>query len=225
MTPGTTNDNIKTVEAIYDAFGRGDVGFILDQLTDDIDWSSGSESSIAPWYGVRHGKAETAEFFKQLGEAVSVTEFTPLAFASNDTDVMTVIRFAMTSTQTGRSGVMNLHHWWRFREAKIYHYRGTEDTAQTAQLLSTESEAQRGRKDGQEWTKTLATQAELEFIHTLNDQLGNWPPVQRTTTEGSTIPTFIGQRTHTTLTSVTLDATNDYWMAFICAVAGINLPN
>ena len=40
----------------------------------------------------------SAEFFKELGGAVSVTEFTPLSFASNDTDVMAVIHFAMTST-------------------------------------------------------------------------------------------------------------------------------
>ena len=58
------NDNIRTVEAIYDAFGRGDVGFIVDQLTDDVDWASAAESSAAPWYGVRHGKAEVPEFFK-----------------------------------------------------------------------------------------------------------------------------------------------------------------
>jgi uncharacterized protein len=219
MTPGSTNDNIKTVEAIYDAFGRGDVGFIIDQLTDDIDWASGSESSIAPWYGVRH-MAEIPDFFRELGGAITVTEFTPLAYTSNDTDVMAVIRFGMTSTQTGKSGVMDLHHWWRFRDGKVYYYRGTEDTALTTQLLSDESEAQRGRKDGQEWAKTVATQEELEFIHTLNDKLGKWEPVQRTTAEGSTIPAFVG-RGHT----VTIDAANDYWMAFITAAAGINLPN
>ena len=29
-----------------------------------------------------------------------------------------------------------LHHWWRFRDGKVYYYRGTEDTALTARLLS-----------------------------------------------------------------------------------------
>ena len=130
------NDNIRTVEAIYDAFGRGDVGFIVDQLTDDVDWASAAESSAAPWYGVKHGKAEVPEFFKELGGAVSITEFTPLSIAANDTDVMAIIHFAMTSTRTGKSGEMDLHHWWRFRDGKVYYYRGTEDTALTARLLS-----------------------------------------------------------------------------------------
>lgn len=130
------DDNLATVKGIYDSFGSGDVQAILDQLTDDVDWASAAESTSAPWYGVKHGKAEVPDFFKELGSAVSVTEFTPLSIASNDTDVMAVIHFAMTSTRTGNSGVMDVHHWWRFRDGKVYYYRGTEDTALTAQLLS-----------------------------------------------------------------------------------------
>jgi ketosteroid isomerase-like protein len=130
------NDNIKTVEAIYDAFGRADVGFIVDQLTDDVDWSSVSELPIAPWHGARHGTAEVQTFFQQLAETITVTEFTPLSFASNDTDVMTIVRFSSTSIRTGKSGTMELHHWWRFRDGKVYSYRGTEDTALAAQLLT-----------------------------------------------------------------------------------------
>ncbi|MFD3400464.1 nuclear transport factor 2 family protein [Kribbella sp. NPDC058693] len=136
MAQTSASDNIKTVESVYDAFGRGDVGFILEQLTDDVDWASVSEAAPAPWHGVKHGKSEVPDFFKELAEALTVTEFTPLAIASNDTDVMAIIRFGATSTRTGKSAVMELHHWWRFRNGKIYHYRGTEDTAQTAQLLS-----------------------------------------------------------------------------------------
>ena len=30
---------------------------------------------------------------------------------------------------------MDIHHWWRFRDGKICFYRGTEDTAQTQNLL------------------------------------------------------------------------------------------
>ena len=48
---------------------------------------------------------------------------------------MTVIRFGFTVKDTGKSGVMDLHHWWRFRDGKVVPYRGTEDTAMTAGLL------------------------------------------------------------------------------------------
>jgi len=109
---------------------------ILDVLTDDIDWAAETTSSAAPWYGVHKGKAEVPKFFEALGGAVEVTEFAPLSFASNDTDVMVVIRFGMKVIATGKSGAMEIHHWWRFRDGKVYLYRGTEDTALTEQLLT-----------------------------------------------------------------------------------------
>ena len=31
---------------------------------------------------------------------------------------------------------MDLHHWFQFRDGKVARYRGTEDTALTAELLS-----------------------------------------------------------------------------------------
>jgi len=130
-----TDPKIATVQSVYEAFGRGDIGFILDQLTDDVDWASCPESDIAPWHGIHKGKAEVPNFFKALGENLEITEFTPLSFAANETDVMVVTRWGATAPATGRTVAMDIHHWWRFRDGKIYLYRGTEDTAQTQNLL------------------------------------------------------------------------------------------
>ena len=49
---------------------------------------------------------------------------------------MVIINFEMKVRATGRHGAMTLHHWWRLRDGKIFHYRGTEDTALTAELLA-----------------------------------------------------------------------------------------
>jgi ketosteroid isomerase-like protein len=57
-------------------------------------------------------------------------EFTPLSYAANDSDVLTVVRMRARVRATGRPVAMDLHHWFAFRGAKIVHYRGTEDTAQ-----------------------------------------------------------------------------------------------
>ena len=127
--------NVQVVHQIYEAFGTGDVATIMDLLTDDVDWAAEAGRDGAPWYG-RRTKAEVPAFFQAIGETLDVTEFAPLSFAANDTDVMVVIRFAFTAKATGRSGVMNLHHWWRFRDGKVYSYRGSEDTALTAELLA-----------------------------------------------------------------------------------------
>ena len=131
------NDNVETVQKIYDAFSRADVDAILGVLTEDVDWASEASSQLAPWYGARRGRAEVAQFFADLAGAIDVTEFTVLAIGANKTDVMAVIRFGITSKETGNSGAMDLHHWWRFRDGKVCLYRGTEDTALTGELLGT----------------------------------------------------------------------------------------
>ena len=131
------SDNIKTIKAVYEAFGRGDVGFIVDQVTPDVDWASETTSDGAPWYGVRHGTAGVGEFFEAFGKACEVEDFTPLAFAATDDgDVLTVVRFAVRSRETGKVAKMDLHHWFRFTDGKISYYRGTEDTASTAAILA-----------------------------------------------------------------------------------------
>ena len=129
------DENTKTVQGIYEAFGRGDVEAILDKLTDDVDWAV-EPAGAAPWNGLRRGKSEVANFFEAIGENYEVTEFTPLAFASNETDVMAVIRHGIKIRATGKSGTMDLHHWFRFRGDKVYFVRGTEDTALVASLVS-----------------------------------------------------------------------------------------
>ena len=130
-----TDPKIAALRCVYEAFGRGDLGFILDQLTDDVDWASCPDSDVAPWHGIHQSKAEVPHFFKALGENLEITEFTPLSFAANDTDVMVVTRWSATAPATGKTVTMDIHHWWRFRDGKIYLYRGTEDTAQTQDML------------------------------------------------------------------------------------------
>ena len=126
---------IKTVEQIYEAFGRGDVAAILDAVTDDVDWAAETTSVAAPWYGVRHGKDAVAAFFTAFGSAMEIEEFTPASLAANDTDVLAVVRCRARSRRTGKTTAMDLHHYFRFRDGKIAYYRGTEDTPQTEAAL------------------------------------------------------------------------------------------
>ena len=127
--------NIKTIAQVYEAFGRGDVAAILDAVADDVDWAAEAGSTAAPWYGVRHGKDAVAQFFTDFGSTMEVEECTPVSFAANDTDVLTVVRCRTRSRRTGKSSAMDLHHFFRFSGGKIAYYRGTEDTAQPEAAL------------------------------------------------------------------------------------------
>jgi uncharacterized protein len=132
----SANDNVKAIQSVYEAFGRGDVAAILDAVTDDVDWASeAANPKGAPWYGVRHGREAVAAFFEAFGSTMEVEEFTPELFAATDTDVLTVVRFRARSRATGRTVAMDLHHRFTFRDGKIAYYRGTEDTEQTVAAL------------------------------------------------------------------------------------------
>ena len=80
----SAGQNLQTARQLYQAFGSGDVQAILDRVTDDVDWSTDASIVSAPWYGPRHGKDGVASFFEAIGKTGPVTEFTPLAYASND---------------------------------------------------------------------------------------------------------------------------------------------
>lgn len=128
-------DNTKTIEAMYAAFGRGDVEAILASLTDDVDWATDTESSAAPWYGVRHGKDAVVDFFQQFGSSMEVEEFTPTTYAANEDSVHTIVRCRAKSRVTGKVADMSLHHYFRFRDGAVCFYRGTEDTFQVEAAL------------------------------------------------------------------------------------------
>ena len=133
----SAEQNIETVKAMYEAFGRGDVDAILERCTDDVDWAAEAAIEVAPWHGVKRGKAEVPSFFAGIAQTGPVTEFSPLSFTSNDDgDVMVFIRYAFTVTATGKDVAMNLHHYWRFREGKVAYVRSAEDTALIAAALS-----------------------------------------------------------------------------------------
>ena len=131
----SAEDNIKTIETIYEAFGRGDVGVILERLTDDVDWATDTASTAAPWYGVCRGRDAVAGFFQKFGSNMTVQQFDVVSIAANDTDVHTIVELKATRIANGRSAEMNLHHWFKMQDGKIAYYRGTEDTAQTEAAL------------------------------------------------------------------------------------------
>jgi ketosteroid isomerase-like protein len=131
----SADDNVKTVQSVYDAFGRADLPAILDALTDDVDWASSVESSEVPWWGERHGKEAVTNFFVQLASATDVDEFTPLEIIGDGDTVMAVVRYRVTSKATGRSATMLLQHYWKLRDGRIAYYRGAEDSLLTLRTI------------------------------------------------------------------------------------------
>lgn len=129
-------DNLATVMAIYEAFGTGDVGTILEAVADEVDWAVDAEP-VGPWYGQRTGKAGVASFFADIAGATDVQDFAVEGMGASDNEVFAFLRFAVRMKATGREAAFHLHHYFRFgADGKIEYYRGSEDSAQVEHALA-----------------------------------------------------------------------------------------
>jgi uncharacterized protein len=131
-----TDPKTEAVQGLYEAFARGDLDGVLAGLADDVDWAAEAASTSVPWYGSYRGKGEVPRFFEAIASNVDVTEFTPLSFTSNETDVVATVRWAYTVRATGKQAAMYMQHWWRFADGKIVFFRGSEDTEQSARAFA-----------------------------------------------------------------------------------------
>lgn len=67
-------DNVRTVQTIYEAFGRGDVPTIVNTLADRFEWHHRGAPAV-PWGKPRTTKEDVVSFFRELDEAVEVLGF------------------------------------------------------------------------------------------------------------------------------------------------------
>jgi ketosteroid isomerase-like protein len=129
-------DNIRVVEDIYDAVGRGDVEAILERVTDDVDWAAEVEGTAAPWHGPRTGKQGVASFFEDINTSIEISEFVPHSYAAGDGDVHLLVDWTFRPLANGRQTSMTMHHYWQFRDGKVARFRGSEDSALTAEAFA-----------------------------------------------------------------------------------------
>jgi uncharacterized protein len=129
MTTETTVDRAATVGAIYEAFGRGDVPYILDQMSDDVAWEQGIRDTGLPWLRAGRGKQHVGEFFAALGSGLQMTTFEPLTIAQSGDAVVAVLREAAIALATGNPVQEDLYvHYWQFGpDGKVVAFRHIGD--------------------------------------------------------------------------------------------------
>jgi len=108
--------HIETVQAIYAAFGRGDVPEILSRLAIDVDWEYGNADLGIPWLKPLRGRDSVVEFFQALG-AVDFTKFEPKTFLAQGNLVVVLLDLGIVVKATGKSvSELDEVHIWRFND-------------------------------------------------------------------------------------------------------------
>jgi ketosteroid isomerase-like protein len=122
--------NQKTIEAVYGAFGRGDVPFIVERTTETTHWDFAVATSDVPWHAPVHSRKDLAKFFQAVGENLAIEAFEPRAFLTGGREVAVKLRIAYTVKKTGKKVDEEQVHWWTFDDAgRIASMRHYEDTA------------------------------------------------------------------------------------------------
>jgi ketosteroid isomerase-like protein len=94
--------NIEFVKDLFAAFGRGDIGYVIDAHSDDVvSESPVSRTSTLPWAGTRAGRRELAEYFETMAAHMRPEAFHDLVFTASDDRVVVEGTNAGSVVETG----------------------------------------------------------------------------------------------------------------------------
>ena len=129
MSTATLTNHAATVGKLYEAFGRGDIPFILNHIADDCKFIGAGEGAL-PQGGTYIGK-DAANFFKKLGENVEFETFQPQSIKNiDDNEVVAFGRMAGKSKTTGKRSASDWVMHWKFNdEGKAIYFQDFFNTA------------------------------------------------------------------------------------------------
>jgi ketosteroid isomerase-like protein len=127
-------DHAAIVQAIYEAFGRGDVAGILEHVADDVQWESWTDNSAqkggVPWMQARSGKAAVGEFFALVASTLRIQDFRVLSIMAGADQVAAEFVIEADVVPTGKRYRDEEMHLWTFNgEGKVVRLRHYLDTA------------------------------------------------------------------------------------------------
>ena len=122
--------NVETVQAIYQAFGIGDVPAILGRLDAEVEWEHDSVDHGVPWLRPRRGREAVGDFFAALA-ALEIRRFEPESFLSSENQVAAVIAVEIHAKATGRViRDLEIHLWTFAPDGRVLRFRHLADTHQ-----------------------------------------------------------------------------------------------
>ena len=124
--------NLTIVGGVYEAFGRGDIEFVLDQIAADCEWESwldnhGQKAGI-PAMTPRHGRQGVAEFFDHVA-TMKIEDLRVLDMLASDRQVVVEVQISITMADGTTLTDEELHCYSLNAEGKINRMRHYVDTA------------------------------------------------------------------------------------------------
>jgi ketosteroid isomerase-like protein len=125
----TAESNVEFVNDLFAAFGRGDVGYVIDAHAEDVvSESPVSRTSTLPWAGTRTGRQELVDYFETMAAHVRPEAFHDVVFTASGDRVVVEGSNAGTVLATGERYE---HDWvmvFTIRDGKVVGFRHFYDT-------------------------------------------------------------------------------------------------
>jgi len=124
-------DNVEVVRRAYENFKAGDIGALLGQMSEDVDWRL-PEIEGAPFAGARKGRGQVTEFFTSLADAQDSQSFEPREFVAQGDKVVALGTYNWRVKRTGREYGGDWAHVFTVRDGQIVGFQEYMDSAQAA---------------------------------------------------------------------------------------------
>lgn len=136
----STDENVKTVQEAYAAFGRGDIAGVLNCLDPNIEWRT-PEFDVMPHSGTVHGHDRVMGFFASVSETWEFETFEPREYIASGDRVAVQGHYRAGSRKTGRVAETDWVMVWRLRGGKATHFQEYVDTAALLDALTARATA------------------------------------------------------------------------------------
>lgn len=129
-------DNVKTMQAAYNAFSSGDLATVFGLLAEDAEYISIGPSDVIPWAGTYKGHEQIGQFFSRLGGALEFLAFSPQEYIAQGDKLAVVIQGRYKVKSTGKEFETNPQHIVTFRDGKVARLVTLDDTATITAMLT-----------------------------------------------------------------------------------------
>src|SRR5947209_5378438 len=136
----TEEQNTQMVQNTYAAFKRGDIGTVLNVMSDDVTGFLPGPEDI-PLSGGRRGREQVGQFFALLSETQEPEEFEPRRLIAQGDTVVALGHYRWRIKSTGRRFESGFAHVFTVKNGKVVSFHEYFDTHAGALAYSTSQTA------------------------------------------------------------------------------------
>lgn len=125
-------DNTALIKKMYDAFGRGEIQTILDNLAPNVEWITDGPS-IIPYAGRYTGIDKVRGFFQALATTQENQKLVADEFIAQGDKVATSGRYSATVKETGKRIDIAIAHVFSVQNGKVTRFLNFGDTHAVAE--------------------------------------------------------------------------------------------